>query len=180
MDIQAVDLQNAGIIFARAGGLKESIKVLHRLESMNATTKSKWNLSCMLNLRGEIALAEGNIPASRLDFTQAAAQYPHVTSQIGLARGYMVSRNWDGAIASWQKVIDARGEHLHSECPSDLGWANLQVARAYHQIGDLVRAREHYKEFLKLWGSSDQALLLRDVEHEMLGSKSVPVVGEEI
>jgi tetratricopeptide (TPR) repeat protein len=178
-DILGSDLQNAGILFARSGRIEDSKRIFHRLESINATSPSRWNQSCLLNVGGEIALAQGKLPAAILAFTSAAAKSPQVTSHVGLARAYAASENWDAAITQWNKVAGARGELLQFEFPPDLAWANLQLARTYRRVGDESLSREHYKVFLKLWGGSDRASFLRDIEREMQGSKP-PVVGEEM
>jgi serine/threonine protein kinase/tetratricopeptide (TPR) repeat protein len=166
-DLQSSDLQNAGILFARSGAISDSKSVLRRLEALNVSTPSKWNKSCLLNVQGEIALADGRVLVAISSFKEALAQSPQVVSHLGLARAYVALKEWGTAIVEWSEVIKARGELLQGEFPPDIVGANLELARVYRQVGNETLANEQYGIFLTSWKFTDQAALLRKVGEEM-------------
>jgi eukaryotic-like serine/threonine-protein kinase len=65
---------------------------------------------------------------------------------------YLAAGRGREAAAEFQKVLDHRGI-VHADPIGAL--AHMQLGRAYHLVGDEVKARASYQEFLTLWKDAD-------------------------
>ena len=73
----------------------------------------------------------------------------------GLA--YLTLHRGDDAATEFRKILDHPGIVANDPIGA---LARLQLARAYMQSGDLIRARAAYTDFLSLWKRADSGLLI--------------------
>jgi tetratricopeptide (TPR) repeat protein len=71
---------------------------------------------------------------------------------------YLAAGQGQEAAAEFQKILDHRGIVFADPIGA---LAHAQLGRAYHRMGDDVKAKASYHEFLTLWASADQDLPLR-------------------
>jgi eukaryotic-like serine/threonine-protein kinase len=162
-DLQISDVFDAGVLYARAGGIGKARQVLLRLDNAWKAGPSSWKWSNLKNLQGEILLAE-NKPAEAE--TAFLAPDPRFSSHTGLARVYEAQQHWNAAIEEWQKVLGMRGEILQNEFAPDLFYAHLQLARAYRTINDRDDALVHYQHLLRLLQNADEIPLFNQARRE--------------
>ena len=81
-------------------------------------------------------------------FAQFGGLYPaYVRGQA-----YLEARQGREAAAEFQKVLDHRGIVLADPIGA---LANLQLGRAYVVLGDMMKAKSAYEDFLELWKDAD-------------------------
>jgi hypothetical protein len=77
---------------------------------------------------------------------------------------YLILHDGNRAAAEFQKFIDHRGQVRNS--PSG-ALAHLGLARAYAMLGDTVKTRVAYQDFLPLWKDADPGIpILRHAQTE--------------
>jgi eukaryotic-like serine/threonine-protein kinase len=172
--LQAEDLRRTGTLYARLGEVKSAEGVLHKLELLELNLPTSFNKSCLHNLAGEIALAQGRFGQTVELFSTAMTEYPQFASHEGLSRAYQAQHDWDRAVAGWQQVLGDRGEILQDSFPADWIVAHLELGRVYFRTGDLAKARTEYEEFFRIWQNADEVPVrqqaLREWQ-EMTGKK---------
>jgi tetratricopeptide (TPR) repeat protein len=161
--LQISDLLDSGILYARAGKLRKAHDCLLRLNKAWKAAPSSWKGSSLKNLQGEILLAENKPAEAERAFLEPD---PRFRSHIGLAHAYQAQQRWDAAAQEWEKVLSATGEILRSDFPPDLLLAHLQLARAYHTLGDPDRALSHYQELLRLLRNADDIPIFHQAKRE--------------
>jgi len=154
--LQAEDLRRAGTLYARMGDVKSAESVLHKLELLGSKLPTSFNKSCLQNLAGEVALAQGRFGSAVELFSAAEAEYPRFASHEGLARAYQAQSDWNRAAAGWQKVLQDRGEILQDSFPADWVVAHLELGRVYQHLSDSAKSRGEYEEFLRVWQHADE------------------------
>jgi eukaryotic-like serine/threonine-protein kinase len=165
--LQAEDLRRTGTLYARMGEVKSAEGVLHKLELLALNSPTSFNESCFHDLAGEIALAQGRLGQAVELFSTAT--YPRFASNEGLARAYQAQHDWGRAAAGWQQVLEDRGEILQDSFPADWVVAHLELARIYHRLGDLARARGEYEEFFRIWQNADELPVRQQALQEWQG-----------
>jgi len=172
--LQAEDLRRAGTLYARMGDVKSAEGVLHKLELLELNLPTSFNKSCLQNLAGEMALAQGRFGQAVESFSAAVTEYPQYASHEGLARAYQAQHDWDRAIAAWRQVLGDRGEILQDSFPAEWVVAHLELGRVYRSQNDLAKARSEYEEFFRIWQNADELLVRQQALHEwreMAGKK---------
>jgi serine/threonine protein kinase/tetratricopeptide (TPR) repeat protein len=172
--LQISDLLDAGLLYARAAKIEKARAALLRLDKAWKDGPSSWKWSSLKSLQGEILIAE-NKPAQAE--TAFLAPDPRSRSHIGLARMYQAQQRLDSAAQEWEKILAARGEILQNEFPPDLLFAHLQLARAYHTLGDRDRALLHYQALLRLLQNADHIPIFDQarLEAEQFASQTKPL-----
>lgn len=117
-----------------------------------------------LELRGSIALAQGNLDAGKKLYTQAIAdekklgyrEPPFYIRPVAESEGEALLRAKDyaGAKAAYQMALDERPQS---------GWELYGIARADELAGNTAAAQTEYAAFLKAWPSADAGL--PEMEH---------------
>jgi tetratricopeptide (TPR) repeat protein len=95
-----------------------------------------------------------------IQILQPARQYDAATffkSEWVRARAYLDAKDSAHAAAEYQKIIDHRGWDTLSPL-----WplAHLGLARSFALQGDVVKSRQAYEEFFRLWKSADNDVTL--------------------
>ena len=107
-------------------------------------------------IRARIALNR-NEPAKAVELLQTATPYelgsfaPMYSAYVR-GEAYLASHQGEKAAAEFQRVIDHRGIVMNDPVGA---LAHLQQGRAYVLMGDNVKAKTAYKEFLTLWKDAD-------------------------
>ncbi len=70
---------------------------------------------------------------------------------------YLAAGRGREAVAEFQKVLDHRGIVFADPIGA---LADVQLGRAYHLVGDEVKAKASYQDFLTLWRDADQDIPL--------------------
>jgi serine/threonine protein kinase/tetratricopeptide (TPR) repeat protein len=170
--IRSNELRQIGTMLARANELAEAKTVLGRLQAsvQSETESSAFVRSCVSNLQGEIALAEGRDGAAATMFAVARAAYPQHASAVGLARVHERRRQWSAAASAWKDVMAASGDILRYGFPADVPLARLQRARALTRAGLKEEAKVELEALRDFWGKADQdvvgSLVSRDGESQ--------------
>jgi len=144
------------------------------LELLELNLPTSFNKSCLQNLAGEMALAQGRFGQAVESFSAAVTEYPQYASHEGLARAYQAQHDWDRAIAAWRQVLGDRGEILQDSFPAEWVVAHLELGRVYRSQNDLAKARSEYEEFFRIWQNADELLVRQQALHEwreMAGKK---------
>ena len=92
--------------------------------------------------------------AQALAFLETAAPYELSDLRAAHVRGlvYLHLHNGTAAATEFQKILDHPGIVLNSHIGA---LAHLGLARAYVLIGNIVKARAAYHDFLTLWKDAD-------------------------
>jgi len=166
-EVQASDLLNAGVLYARAGQIDRASQVLHLIDDVRKRFPSSSNQSSAHELEGEIGLAAARPAQAERSFTAAIQDYARVGSHVGLARAYQAERRWDLATREWEQVLRSRGEILHNDFPPDLAYAHLELGRLYVLLKAPGMARTHYEEMIRMEAQSDSFPAVRLARREV-------------
>ena len=165
--LQTIDLLNAGILYARAGGANQASQILRRLDAARKSVPTSWNESCFHNLEGEIRMADAQPERAEKSSIAAVQESPLALSHGVLARAYQAEKRWDLAAAEWEQVLRRKGEVLQDDFPPDLVLAQLQLARVCLAMNNPNLARDHYEEVLRMWQHADELPPLMDARREL-------------
>ena len=131
-----------------------------------------------LELRGDIALAEGNLEAGKKLYTRAIAdekklgyhEPPMYIRPVAETEGEALLRAKDyvGAKAAYQKALEERPQS---------GWELYGIARADELAGNTAAAQTEYEAFLKAWPSADAGL--PEMERAKAAVDSARIVASE-
>jgi tetratricopeptide (TPR) repeat protein len=167
-DLQAEDVLAAGVLYARAGDSLHARNSLRQLNSIQSQTSTKLNKSNVMKLTGEIALAEARNSDAIESFTAAGAEFPDGSAHMGIAKAFEAQRDWERAAHEWEQAVKARGEIVAGNgVPSDYPIAQFHLANCYRESGNTTAARQHYQEFLNLWGQTDDLPLRTEAADEL-------------
>lgn len=112
---------------------EDAMEVLSRLESMGSTgytlAQAKYGIA-------RIEQARGDADAAFENYFDSLEAYETADARYGLASLYVSLEQWDDAIASFEQYL--------ALAPTDAG-AMVDLASAYEQKGDTVKALEIYK-----------------------------------
>src|SRR5579872_4019655 len=131
-----------------------------------------------LELRGNIALAEGNLEAGKKLYTRAIAdekklgyhEPPMYIRPVAETEGEALLRakEYVGAKAAYQKALEERPQS---------GWELYGIARADELAGNTAAAQTEYEAFLKAWPSADAGL--PEMERAKAAVDSARIVASE-
>lgn len=158
------DLENAATIYVATGDFARVSQLLDRMTAIADRSPSPLSRRDVQQIRGELALAEGRLPAALAAFREAAAAYPGFRAHRGLARTWAALGERDHAVQEWRRVLDGRGEILRDAFPPDWVLAHLELARLLDKAGDQVASRDHARTFLKFWRFTDAPALRAEAE----------------
>jgi Tfp pilus assembly protein PilF/TolB-like protein len=165
--LRANELRVIGTILARMGEVADARGTLARLQNADASALSTgFILSCIRNLEGEIALAEGRTNEANLAFSTATASYPQHASLVGAALVSERRGDWSAAADAWQGVLDANGDILRFGFPADWPLARVGRARALTQAGRLDEALEEYRSVQEFWKGADGNAIANQLRRE--------------
>ena len=116
----------------------------------------------MHQVRGWLALAQGQFEPALTSFHAANAEFRSHLSHWGLARAFETRRQWVEAAREWREVLAARGEILRDGFPPELIEAQVALGHVYTHLDQPARAREHYEQALGAWKDADAQKLTRD------------------
>jgi predicted Zn-dependent protease len=108
-------------------------------------------------LRGQIALSEKDA-VKAIEALQAVKAHELSANidplKLIYVRGqaYLAMHHGDEAVVEFQKIVEHRGLVFTSIIGA---LARLQMGRAYVMLGDTVKARSAYQDFLTLWKEAD-------------------------
>jgi hypothetical protein len=149
------------------GEVADARGTLARLQNADASALSTgFILSCIRNLEGEIALAEGRTNEANLAFSTATASYPQHASLVGAALVSERKGDWSAAADAWQGVLDANGDILRFGFPADWPLARVGRARALTQAGRLDEALEEYRSVQEFWKGADGNAIANQLRRE--------------
>jgi len=99
-------------------------------------------------------------PEEAIEVLHSARQYDAATffkSEWVRARAYLAANDSVRAVAEYQKIIDHRGWDTLSPL-----WplSHLGLARSYALQGDVVKSRQAYEWFFRLWNGADKDVTL--------------------
>jgi eukaryotic-like serine/threonine-protein kinase len=143
----------AAYALARAGELAQAKSLADDLSKRSpmSTFQNKVRVPVILGL---VETRQGN-PARAVELLQASSAYE--LGEVALlapacVRGeaYLQMHEGKNAAEEFQKILDHRGVD-----PFDFPLAKLGSARAYALLGDGVKARTAYNDFLTLWKDAD-------------------------
>jgi len=160
------NLYQAGTLLVRAGNVGPARDVLRRLEGVQGEKPSPFHRTILEVLKGEIALAGGQLKDAEAAFRVAADGYPGSEAHEGLARVLTRRKEWSPALEEWNRVLALRGDILQVGFAADWPLAHLGLARACRDAGDRGCATRHYEEFINLWQRGDSSIR-RDAEEEL-------------
>jgi eukaryotic-like serine/threonine-protein kinase len=165
--VRANELRLAGSLFARMGAVARAKDVLARLQALNSESSgTSFARSCLSNLTGEIALAEGREQDATLAFATAAASYPQHSALSGDARVHQRRKEWGLAAASWQRVIESSGDILRFGFPADWPIARLERARALDRAGLRDESLREYDAVREFWNGAGSNSLADEARRE--------------
>ena len=164
----------AAFAMARAGEYSRAEELAGDL-SKQFPEDTSVQFSYLPTLRGLFALHR-NDPAKAIEELEPAVQQEY--AQTGLSffaffgnmyptyvRGeaYAAQKNYKGAVAEFQKVVDHPGLVLSD--PMGVV-ARVEMARAYAALGDKARASEMYKQVTEIWKEADENPIVARVRSE--------------
>jgi tetratricopeptide (TPR) repeat protein len=159
-------LLNIGKVQARNGLVEDAEEMLQAAveradESMQADRTS------VEHLRGEVALANGEIQAAVDHLRTAYALRENAHSLESLAYALYRSGELEEALSLYDQLLDQ----------PEIGWeaqefwilSHVHVAEIYEELGDPAKARECYDAFLEIWEEGDSDLVLLQEVRERVG-----------
>jgi DNA-binding winged helix-turn-helix (wHTH) protein/predicted Zn-dependent protease len=114
-------------------------------------------------LRGKLAISRSDTPQA-FEVLRTAAPYelglpayshynwPNLYPIYVRGEAYLAAREGREAAAEFQKILDHRGIVINEPIGA---LAHLQLGRAYALLGDHVKAKSAYQDFLTLWKEAD-------------------------
>ena len=172
----------AGVAEVRRGNLKTARE---RIESQSELYNPNNQGENWLHqaLRGEIALAEGDLNTAEIDFKEGAPRFKmyfnngspeasvflnHLPSRDGLARVNKRQANLAGAIRIYRELLttDITSKWIAMLEPRYV----LELARLLDETGDKQAARKEYERFLELWKHADEGLPELEEARKYLGT----------
>jgi tetratricopeptide (TPR) repeat protein len=156
----------AGRLWAEMGEEGEARRLLATLRRLSGDNPDRFERACLRTLMGDMALAAGDAASGLEHHLAAAADYPMYEATVGVARDYVAKKQWAPAVAAWQDVLVFRGKILRDGDPADLALAELELGRAYRNLGDPTHAREHYAKFFRTWPTASDSKRRRTAVRE--------------
>jgi eukaryotic-like serine/threonine-protein kinase len=159
----------AALTLARTGDALRANVLAEELEK-NYPTNTTLKLYWLPTIKAAIELSEKNSSQAIVSLT-AAAPYelgiPANNSAVypAYVRGqaYLLAHNGTAA-AEFQKMLDHKGIVVNFVTGA---LAHLQIARAYAMMGDTVKAKASYQDFLALWKDADPDIpILKEAKAE--------------
>ena len=165
--VRVEELRVAGSLLAQMGESRAARSVLARIQSLDrAALVTGFGRSCLGNLQGEIALAEGRIAEAKASFVAAAEAFPQHMSWVGMAQLQQQRREWSVAPDTWQSVLDESGDIIRFGFPGDLPLARLERARVLRRAGLENEAVREYAALRDQWHSPDPGSLADEARRE--------------
>jgi tetratricopeptide (TPR) repeat protein len=162
------------LTFARSGDAARAQTIADEL-SRSAPANTLLNCYWLPTIRATLELSRHH-PDNAIRLVQAASPCelgePNPQVQIGgtlypaYVRGQAYLENGRGqqAVAEFQKLLDHRGVVQNFVLGA---LVHLQIGRAYFAMGDTVKARVQYQEFLTLWKDADPDIpILKEAQAE--------------
>jgi eukaryotic-like serine/threonine-protein kinase len=162
------------LTFARSGDAARAQTIADEL-SRSAPANTLLNCYWLPTIRATLELSRHH-PDNAIRLVQAASPCelgePNPQVQIGgtlypaYVRGQAYLENGRGqqAVAEFQKLLDHRGVVQNFVLGA---LVHLQIGRAYFAMGDTVKARVQYQEFLTLWKDADPDIpILKEAKAE--------------
>jgi tetratricopeptide (TPR) repeat protein len=157
-------LANIGKIQARNGLVEDAEEIL-RAAVDRADESIQMDRASVEHLRGEVALARGDLQAAVEHLRTGYALRENAHALESLAYALYRSGALEEALSLYLELLDE----------PQIGWeaqdfwilSHVHVAEIYEQLGDLPKSREYYEAFLEIWGDGDPDLvLLREVREK--------------
>ena len=170
----------AGLTLARMGDALGAKALAEELEK-NYPTNTMLKLYWLPTINAAIELSKKN-SSQAIVLLEAAAPYELGSTECNCAlysayvrgQAYLLEQNGIAAAAEFQKLLDHRGIVLNSVTGS---LAHLQIARAYAMMGDTVKAKASYQDFLTLWKDADPDIpILKQAKAEYAKLQYRPLV----
>jgi hypothetical protein len=148
----------AALTLARMGDALRAKALAEELEK-NYPTNTMLKLYWLPTINAAVELSKKE-SSQAIVLLEAAAPYELGSTECNCAlypayvrgQAYLLEQNGIAAAAEFQKLLDHRGIVLNSVTGS---LAHLQIARAYAMMGDTVKAKASYQDFLTLWKDAD-------------------------
>ena len=160
------NLPNLAVALALAGDFNQARHIIDELKKRypSDTQVNQVFIPCALSL-----LELNRDPAKGIQILQPTSRY-----ELGVGFGflpiyvrgltYLRGRQGREAAAEFQKILDHR--ELGAVTPA-YALSHVSAARAYALIGDNVRSRNAYQDFLALWKDADPDIpILKDAKAE--------------
>ncbi len=167
-------LFNTGMASALCGQAREANQTMTTIATQFPQSTA-WNDYLQADLRAAVALA-GNDPASALGFLQAIRQFDLISlTPLLRGRAHLALEQLQIGIVDFQTVLSHRGTAFVTGTDA-YPVAEIGVARAFADTGDLGNSAEAYRRFLMLWKDGDpkQPLLVEARAHSTPGGTAVP------
>ena len=153
-----------GLAYARMKRIKEARDTADELKKQIQEIDRKKLMRHYHHLRGEIALAEGEISRAIDDFEIAVSLLPeeyfkhdiHILFLDSLASAYYENEDWEKAQKEYEKITSLKTGRLRWGDKYSLAFFWLGKI---HQMQDNAdKAVECYKKFLEIWSNADAGL----------------------
>jgi tetratricopeptide (TPR) repeat protein len=161
-------LRNAALLEVRLGDLSRARQLLARIEALRDSYPGYLSRGFAAQVRGEIEGAAGNLETARDSLEEASREWRDPKTLESLARYWSGRGRCDRAAPLDEEILSKKGWILHEFFTGEWIESNLELARCDRQLGKTAEAREHYREFLRLWREADRdAPLLQDALREL-------------
>jgi len=109
-------------------------------------------------MRGEIALAEGDYEAASSHFEQDITNSCYICALEGLARAHDRAGTADSAIAAYERYVTTPFNNRLYHDEYVLAPAHERLGQLYDERGDQENALRNYARFVELWREADPEL----------------------
>lgn len=142
--------------FARFGRPQDAARVL---DSMTARMNplDRYDRAAVELVRGELALAKGDVTTALDALDVAAALRPGNHARALLARAQVEAGQWERAVATYQQIL--RDSTIGSEAQEPWILAPYELGRLYQSRGDTANAITSYQQFVHRWAAGDSDLV---------------------
>jgi tetratricopeptide (TPR) repeat protein len=145
-----------GVLLTRNGEIETAEEMLQEI-SDKTNEGNKEDLVAYHLLKGEIALANGDMSMSLEHLETATSLDDNGYNLESLATYYTLAGQWEKAVETYRQLV---------ENERSLGWENQEcwvhahfhLAKAYDQAGDRERANSWYTQLLEIWKEADHDL----------------------
>lgn len=152
-------LRDTALLAIEVGDLDAARRLETRIRNIASSYPSDLGRAFIAQVRGEIALHQGEARVAREGLEDAFRYRPDLSITHSLAEAWMAEGHCDRSVERLEEIVQAKGRALREYQAVLWLRATLELAQCEVKLGRLDDARASYGNFLEAWGDAGLPLV---------------------